>query len=397
MTLVDATRQWFNARVGVGPFETSRADSLCVRCIESDDILVVEDLALDERFADNPLLHGGRPLRFYAGAPLVARSGAKVGALCVLDVRPRTLSTQQLTLLRDLAAVGVAQLEARRHAPADGATYAANTRGRSFGFPAGSQAHVDGLTSLCVEAEVAHAFEEREFELHYQPQVLLASGESVAVEALLRWNHPRLGLLSPARFLPAAEESGVIVSLGAWVLHEACGFARRWADAGGPGVVSVNISPRQFEDHDFIASVADALAVSRLEPERLWLEIKESLIHRAPESAAITLAELRRLGVRSSIDDFGSGYSSLNYLKHFPIGGLKIDRTFLAEVGRPDAAPGDEAIVGAILAVGRALRLEVVAEGIETPAQREFLRARGCEFGQGYFFDRPLRESDLIP
>lgn len=275
---------------------------------------------------------------------------------------------------------------------ADAAMYIAKSSGRSIGFHTspGNGSPED------LEGELMRALENREFELHYHSMFSLATGQPTMAEALLRWNHPRLGCLAPDRFMTLAEQAGLMLPIGEWVLAESCRFARRWALAGGPGTVSVNISPRQFEERAFVASVAAALESSGLEPKRLWLEITEDLIHRSPENAATTLADLHRLGVRCSIDDFGRGYSSLNYLKRFPVNGLKIDRSFVAEIGRKDAAPGDEAIVGAILAVGRALRLSVVAEGIESQAQRDFLRARGCEFGQGYLFGRPLPERELL-
>jgi EAL domain-containing protein (putative c-di-GMP-specific phosphodiesterase class I) len=215
-------------------------------------------------------------------------------------------------------------------------------------------------------------------------------------EALIRWNHPKLGRVMPDRFIKLAEETGLIVSIGAWVVREACRFGRRWLDAGGPGIVSVNVSPRQFESSDFVDVVSSALAESGLPPGNLWLEITESSIMRSPAAAAAMIAELRAMGVRSFIDDFGSGYSSLNHLRRFPVDGLKIDQAFLAGISGPLRSGGDETLVRAIIAVGHAMNLSIVAEGVETQGQREFLAEHDCEIAQGYLYARPMPESDLM-
>jgi diguanylate cyclase (GGDEF)-like protein/PAS domain S-box-containing protein len=278
---------------------------------------------------------------------------------------------------------------------ADAAMYVAKGRGGDICFHA-AQRPADLAPGYDLRADLERALERQEFELHYQREVSLANGHTTSAEALLRWVHPQLGVLAPDQFVALAEEAGLMLPIGRWVLGEACAFARRWADAGGPGVVSVNLSARQFEQRDFVASVVEALERQRLEPSRLRLELTEDMVHRSPLSAAGRLSQLRALGVRAAVDDFGSGYSSLNFMKRLPVDGLKIDRSFVREVAAPDAQPGDEAIVGAILAVGRALRLQVVAAGIETAAQRGFLHARGCEYGQGFLFSRPVRESEFI-
>jgi diguanylate cyclase (GGDEF)-like protein len=280
---------------------------------------------------------------------------------------------------------------------ADSAMYLAKSSGERVAFyrneaPPGDASQVD------IETSLQSALANREFELYYQPQVCLADGEHRAVEALLRWHHPRAGEIAPERFFPIAEETGLGVTIGAWVLEEACRFARRRLDAGVPHAVWVNVSPRQFEDAGFVDSVAKALAAAHLPPEHLWLEVKESHIMRSPSSAAATLGALRRLGVRTAIDDFGVGYSSLSYLKRFPIGAVKIGPEFLRGIGSKDKGEGavDEAIVCAILGVGRALGIKVVAEGIETREQLDFLRRNGCELGQGYMFSLPLTAGELL-
>jgi diguanylate cyclase (GGDEF)-like protein/PAS domain S-box-containing protein len=275
------------------------------------------------------------------------------------------------------------------------AVSAAKSRGDAVGFHSGRQPS-DGLKRLSLETHLNRALENAQFELHYQPQVKLHTGEIFGAEALLRWNHPDLGLVMPDRFIRIAEETGLIISIGTWVIQEACRFGRRWRDAGGSGIVSVNVSPRQFETGDLVEIVASALEESGLPPECLWIEITESVIMRFPETAAAKIAQLQAMGVRSFIDDFGTGYSSLNHLKRFPVAGLKIDRSFLRDIGGPLDAGGDLVLVRAVLAVGRAMNLTVVAEGVETAAQHDFLANNRCEIAQGYLYSRPVPESEFL-
>jgi len=278
---------------------------------------------------------------------------------------------------------------------AERAMYEAKRAGGTVSYHDSSQAS-DGLTQLALETYLNHAIEKREFELLYQPLVRCSDGSTYGVEALLRWNNALLGTIMPGRFIPIAEETGLIVSIGAWLLGEACRFSRRWSLAGGSGCVFVNVSPRQFDDIDFVATVVAALRESGIPSSHLFLEITEGLIMRSPASVAATLAELRELGVRCVVDDFGSGYSSLNYLKRFPIDMLKIDGSFVAEIGADPAVASDEAIVRAIVAVGDALGLSIVAEGVETAAQLAFLREAGCDFAQGFLFAKPMDADSLV-
>jgi diguanylate cyclase (GGDEF)-like protein/PAS domain S-box-containing protein len=275
------------------------------------------------------------------------------------------------------------------------AVSAAKSRGDAVGFHSGPQP-ADGLKRLSLETHLNRALENAQFELHYQPQVKLRTGEIFGAEALLRWNHPELGLVMPDRFIRIAEETGLIISIGTWVIQEACRFGRRWLDVGGSGIVSVNVSPRQFETGDLVEIVGSALDESGLPPECLWIEITESVIMRFPETAAAKIAELQAMGVRSCIDDFGTGYSSLNHLKRFPVAGLKIDQSFLRDIGGPLDAGGDLVLVRAVLAVGRAMNLTVVAEGVETAAQHDFLAKNRCEIAQGYLYSRPVPESEFL-
>ena len=232
------------------------------------------------------------------------------------------------------------------------------------------------------------ALEGRQFELLYQPKADLKTGRIFAAEALLRWRHPQHGLISPLRFVPLAEEGGIIVPIGAWVLRTACRQARAWQDAGlGPVTMSVNVSPRQFDDPHLQSRVALALAESGLAPGLLELEVTESLIMRDLGQAVAKMAELKEAGVHLSIDDFGTGYSSLSSLKSFPISRLKIDQSFVRDL---DHSASDQAIARAIILLAHELRLKVIAEGVETEQQRRFLYDNGCDEIQGYLLSPPV-------
>jgi diguanylate cyclase (GGDEF)-like protein len=227
-----------------------------------------------------------------------------------------------------------------------------------------------------------------QFELLYQPKVDLRTGRLFGVEALIRWRHPEQGQVSPERFIGLAEESGLIVPIGEWVLRTACAQSVAWRAAGLPPVsMSVNVSARQFEDKRLVERVADALRASGLPPEGLEVEVTESLIMRDLGRSVDKMRELKAMGVSLSIDDFGTGYSSLSALKSFPISRLKIDKSFVADLA--DRAD-DQAIALAVISLGHKLNLRVIAEGVETEQQRDFLRANDCDEMQGYLFSRPL-------
>ena len=216
----------------------------------------------------------------------------------------------------------------------------------------------------------------------------------VGVEALLRWFHPDLGLVPPAEFIPLAEETGLIVDIGAWVLKTACAQVRGWQRMGhGRLELAVNISARQFQDKDLVATIAAAVEESGMQPGLIELELTESVIMRDAPEAARRLKELTALGIRLAIDDFGTGYSSLGYLKAFPISTLKIDRSFVRDIDRD---PNSAALAQAILALASSLKLKVVAEGVETKEQFEQLRASGCQELQGYIFSKALPPEELL-
>jgi diguanylate cyclase (GGDEF)-like protein len=241
---------------------------------------------------------------------------------------------------------------------------------------------------LTLETSLRRALERRELELYYQPRVDIRSGRIVGLEALVRWKHPELGMVSPGQFIPLAEETGLIVPIGEWILGEACRQARSWQDAGLPRAqMAVNLSTVQFRRPGLCETVERALASSGLDAEWLELELTESTVMQSAEVAVATLRELKRRGVHISIDDFGTGYSSLSYLRRFPLDALKIDQSFIREVtSDADAA----AIATSIILMGRSLKLKVVAEGVETKSQLAWLRAMQCDQGQGYLFSPPV-------
>jgi diguanylate cyclase (GGDEF)-like protein len=228
-----------------------------------------------------------------------------------------------------------------------------------------------------------------EFELYYQPLIDLASGHVTGFEALLRWNHPERGMVPPAEFIAIAEETGLITPIGEWVLHTACSEAATWPDHVK---IAVNLSPLQFRNRNLVAAVINALARSGLAPERLELEITESVLLAETDSNIATLHQLRALGVRISMDDFGTGYSSLGYLRSFPFDKIKIDRSFVSEIAQDEDCA---AIIRAISGLGRSLRIRTTAEGVETAAQLGRLRDEGCSEVQGYYFSPPRPASEV--
>jgi EAL domain-containing protein (putative c-di-GMP-specific phosphodiesterase class I) len=244
-----------------------------------------------------------------------------------------------------------------------------------------------------LEADLDRAIAERQFVLHFQPKVALRTGQPFGMEALIRWQHPEHGLLSPGAFIPLAESTGSIVRIGSLVLVEACRQMREWTDAhvaDSLSWMSVNLSPRQFDQSDLVAQVEAALGQSGLEAHYLDLEITETVAMSQGETARHNLRELKQLGVEISIDDFGSGYSSLASLKHLPVDNLKIDRAFVEHA----TSEPDGSIISAIVQLAQAIGVKATAEGIETTAQLQKLRGLDCPFGQGFLFSRPLTADD---
>lgn len=277
---------------------------------------------------------------------------------------------------------------------ADLAMYKAKAQGRNSYQLFDQSMNLHAVEQLSLENELRRALVAQEFVVHYQPQINLNDNSIVSVEALVRWNHPRRGLLGPGYFVNILEETGLIVALGEWVLLTACQTLQRWLDLGLPPIkMCVNLSPRQFRDPKLFAMIEQTLAITRLQPQLLELEITESMLMEDIESHNRTLQQLKALGTSVAIDDFGTGYSSLSYLKSLPLDTLKIDRSFIADIPQSSA---DRDITAAIIAVAHKLKLHVVAEGIETSDQQAFLLSENCDLGQGYLFSRPIPESDMV-
>ena len=266
--------------------------------------------------------------------------------------------------------------------------YAKNSGGNTHRFFAAAM-NVNTLERLRMETSLRLALERGEFLLHYQPQVALASGLIVGAEALLRWRHPEWGLVPPGQFIPVAEDSGLIVPIGAWVLREACRQTRAWQRAGLARItVAVNLSALQFKRSDLLATVTQALTESGLAPDCLELELTESILIQDVDSALKVVRELRTMGLKLSIDDFGTGYSSLSYLQKLAVHKLKIDQSFVR--GLVDDDGDSAAIVRAVIQLAHNLKLRTVAEGVETDLQLGFLRNHGCDEVQGYYLGHPL-------
>jgi EAL domain-containing protein (putative c-di-GMP-specific phosphodiesterase class I) len=277
---------------------------------------------------------------------------------------------------------------------ADIAMYHAKAQGRDGFQFFRADMNVGIVEREFVEQDLRRALVRQEFVLHYQPMVELETGAVVGAEALIRWRHPDRGVLPPTQFVRIAEECGLIVPIGQWVLREACRQAQAWRDAGLPPIsVSVNISAIEFQRRTFVEDVDRILKETRLEARYLELELTEKVLMAHAESNIATLMTLKTMGVQLAIDDFGTGYSSLSYLTQLPIDALKVDQSFVHKL-TPDqngsCTVGAALIVSAVIGMGKSLRHRVIAEGVETPEQLAFLQAQHCREGQGYYFSRPL-------
>lgn len=276
---------------------------------------------------------------------------------------------------------------------ADTAMYHAKAEGRNNYQYYTKSMNATAFERLAMENSLRRALERNEFELFYQPQLNIETGNIVGMEALMRWNHPDMGMVSPIEFIPLAEESGMIVLMGEWGLRAACEQNKAWQEAGFPPLtMSVNISSLQFKQQNLTTVVAKILNDTRLDPRYLDLELTEGTVMQNAEDTIATLHSLKEMGIRLSIDDFGTGYSSLSYLKRFPLHTLKVDRSFVKDLTK-DA--DDEAITHAIIAMASSLGLKVIAEGVETEDQLRFLASRGCDEMQGYLFSPPLSASKI--
>ncbi|MDP1989817.1 MAG: EAL domain-containing protein, partial [Syntrophales bacterium] len=311
--------------------------------------------------------------------------------------RPFALDTQEFHLT---ASIGISTYPADSEdlqsllKNADVAMYRAKELGRNnFQFYS-AQMNIHTLERLALESSLRGALERNEFVLHYQPKIDIRSGRIIGMEALVRWQHPTKGLIPPMQFIPLAEETGLIVPIGEWVLRTACACNKSWQEQGLPPLrIAVNLSARQFAYENLLRDVARVLNETGLDAAFLELEITESMVMHDPEHAIELLNKLKAMGISISIDDFGTGYSSLSYLKRFPIDSVKIDRSFIKELPLDS---DDAAITQAIIAMAHGLKLKVIAEGAETAEQLSFLRAHNCDEMQGYYFSKPLPEHEFI-
>jgi predicted signal transduction protein with EAL and GGDEF domain len=276
---------------------------------------------------------------------------------------------------------------------ADTAMYAAKSSGKACVRRFHPSMYRDAMEWMELESDLRLGIDRGEFMLEFQPLMRIDAGRPKGFEALVRWQHPTRGYVTPGVFLPIAEETGMIVALGRWVLMEACTQARRWsAFSADPLSVSINVAAKQLDSGTLIDDVHAALAHSGLSPALLIIEITESDVMRDPDVALAKLKALKALGVRLAIDDFGTGYSSLSHLQRFPVDELKIDRSFIQRIDEGDR---EAAFVRTIVSLAKSLRVDVVAEGIEVPAQHQFLCSVGCDIGQGYLYSRPLQSAQV--
>jgi diguanylate cyclase (GGDEF)-like protein/PAS domain S-box-containing protein len=271
---------------------------------------------------------------------------------------------------------------------ADVAMYYAKEHGRDNFHFFQNEMSLRAVERQSLECQLQYVVEREQLVLHYQPKIDLKTGAITSVEALVRWQHPVRGLLLPGQFLAIAEDTGLILGIGRWVMYEACRQTRAWLDAGLPAVpVAVNVSSLEFQSEHFLEGVQDALEMTGLDPKYLELELTETILMRHAESSVSVLADLKSIGLRLAVDDFGTGYSSLSYLTRFPIDALKLDQSFVAHIM---ANTDDAIVVSTVISMGKGLKHRVIAEGVETKEQFAFLQAAGCDEGQGYYFSRPM-------
>ncbi|MVT49437.1 EAL domain-containing protein [Bradyrhizobium yuanmingense] len=403
-------RVLFHEQLEQGLRQTKSGDQLAVLCLDLDHFKDIND-SLGHPIGDALLKEVGRRLEATVGEQdTVARLGgdefavvqigrseeiaarALAGRLVEVISAPYQIDDHQIVIG---VSIGISLSPQDGSNPdellknADLALYRAKADGRGTYrfFETGMDARAQARRLL--EMDLRAALQRDEFEVYYQPIREVASGRVVAFEALLRWNHPQRGLIAPISFIPLAEETGLIVQLGEFVLRSACADAATWPDDVD---VAVNLSPVQFKSPNLIAAVTEALAISGLGARRLELEITESVLLQNSEATLTTLHELRAMGVRISLDDFGTGYSSLSYLRSFPFDKIKIDRSFVSELAtREDSM----AIIRAVTGLGRSLGIVTTAEGVENDAQLELLRREGCTQAQGYLFSKPRPASDV--
>jgi diguanylate cyclase (GGDEF)-like protein/PAS domain S-box-containing protein len=389
--------------------------TIAVIFLDLDNFKTVND-SLGHAQGDMLLIHTSERMQTAVRtADTIARFGGDEFAILIEDASDNdaamTVVERVLELMRHpfhldgkevfaSASIGIAVADTNHTASdllrnADMAMYIAKQSGKGQYRRYEARMHTEAMERLELEADLRHAIDRNEFTLRYQPIVLLQTGEIAGVEALVRWNHPTRGMLSPLTFIPLAEETGLIVPLGRWVVREACRQAVEWQHlrpAAKPLTLTINISGHQLQGEHVVEDVRRALSDSGLDPRQLVLEITESVLMQQSGTILERLHALKALGVRLAIDDFGTGYSSLGYLQRFPIDILKIDKSFVDDVGRGET---ESALARAVIALGETLQLQTIAEGIELKQQLSGLQDLGCELGQGFFFDKPILPADI--
>jgi EAL domain-containing protein (putative c-di-GMP-specific phosphodiesterase class I) len=372
VNLVDADRVWSKAAVGASARVTERAGSFCNVAIQSTGVCVVVDAGADARFSRNAWVTGDPKICFYAGTALIDPDGRALGTLCVMDTVARELSFEQNDALRVLGRHVVAQLELRRRL----ATFKRTDRVRQ-----------ETLAAL------KHAVRGGEFVVHYQPKMSLQRGTTVGLEALIRWDRPGHGLVSPHDFIPLLEESGLILEVGAWVLEQSADHYRDWTKKGlNAPRIAVNISPAQFRDSRFVDELERTTGGDDESLGGVDLEISESVLAGDSERVIEKLEAIRKLGFSVAVDNFGTGYSSWRYLARLPVDTLKIDRSFVSSMSSSGAGMS---VVASMITLAHGLDFKVTAEGVETEAQRELLAGMGCDEIQGYLISRPLTKREI--
>jgi diguanylate cyclase (GGDEF)-like protein/PAS domain S-box-containing protein len=408
-------------RLEVALARTARTKTvLAVLFCDLDEFKIIND-SLGHESGDGVLIEvANRLRRIRRGSDTVARTGgdefvivcdglpdAQQAIYIASEVRdviehPMILGGHEATISVSIGIVTVDGAAATHTEPmtllrnADAAMYRAKEHGKAR-WHVFDETLIDEVTQRFeLEAELRPALEHGEFLLHYQPIFNLEHGGIVGVEALLRWNHPSRGFLLPGQFITVAEQTGLIVTIGAWVLEEACTQVQRWReDLGWPGWVSVNLSARQVAEPGLATTLRETLAATELDPDCLWLELTETALLRAGHSSSVELAAVQALGAHLGMDDFGTGYASLTNLQRLPIDFLKIDRSFVTTLSREGPGDGEaRAIVAALTELGRGLSLSTVAEGIERPEELALLREFGCPYGQGYLLARPMPRNE---
>jgi EAL domain-containing protein (putative c-di-GMP-specific phosphodiesterase class I) len=392
--LVGETQQLSKAKFGATIDFTPREESFCTYTInEPRAPLIVNDLTCDERFQNSNFVKGDAGLRFYAGFPVDRDEISAVGALCVADITPRSLTDAQVMALETLSIsienhIAFRKLKTRWEALQN----IGSTQNRDLNDELSIERQIQKGMSI---VELERAIEKREFVNFYQPKIDLGSQEIHGVEALVRWNHPIRGIVQPHEFIPLLEDTGLIIDVGMQVIEQAIEDYKQWSDNGLlPPQIAVNVASLQFTDPNFVEKVSKVVLNSGYwASDLLSIEITESSLISNMESVVVALHALKEIGVSIAMDDFGTGYSSLAIFATLPIDILKIDRSFVMKMSSDPKYMG---LVTTIINMAHSLKMQVVAEGVETEEEAKLLRLLRCEYAQGYLYSKPIPSSELM-